>query len=409
MSRNHKIACWIAAAVAILSLLWAISSLEFNFPSLAPGHGHLNAIALVFLWTLAPPVWFAVEWKIWRSEPSLAVEQTYARNFWLGTGAIVVFLAAHSLISAPMAPASRPISLALPVEGIKAIAWPLVAMIAFFLLQEPLGAFLSGIGARASKIGAFNVTIELAALPDAQKWSGPNLDELKDENPAVAQDSSGSLFRAVADTTHADYVTVDLRNGEAWLTSRLFALTAIIARVRAIQRIVFLQGTDGSFLGECSPLSISQALARKYPWFEQLYLSTFVVMGSNPVQVRDGRPLLGKIAPNEATMIMGEFLNSIKQYGTLPPPDPSWTVFAQYAEHAEWISRDSLKELMGRNLNTVPVPRDPSEDGTAAARTLLRHDEDYVAIVDMAGRFLRLVDRRKANDQAVRGMLATKS
>jgi hypothetical protein len=61
-----------------------------------------------------------------------------------------------------------------------------------------------------------------------------------------------------------------------------------------------------------------------------------------------------------------------------------------------------LVQLLGKRMHTIPVKRDPSEDGTVAARTLLRHDEDYVAIVDMAGRFLHLVDRRKAIDQVLR-------
>ena len=66
--------------------------------------------------------------------------------------------------------------------------------------------------------------------------------------------------------------------------------------------------------------------------------------------------------------------------------------------------RDLLK--LGRNLNTSAVKRDPSADSAVTARTLLRHDADYVAIVDMAGRFLRLVDRREPLDQVARQELA---
>jgi len=36
MSSKHKIACGIVASAALLSLLWAISSMEFCFPALSP-------------------------------------------------------------------------------------------------------------------------------------------------------------------------------------------------------------------------------------------------------------------------------------------------------------------------------------------------------------------------------------
>jgi hypothetical protein len=400
MSLKHKITCFVVATLAVICLLWAVSSLGFEFPQLSSYQRHLDVIALVFVWALGPAIWFSWEWSIWKKETGLAIGQQYARDFWLGAGAIVLFLAAENLHTT-----SIPATGAVPVgswavDVVKAIAWPLIAGFACILFQKPIGDFLTGISARASKIGAFNVTIELATLPDAQRWSGPGLDDLKEEFPAAASDSSGGLFRSIAETTHADYVVVDLRDGDAWLTSRLFILTTLISRVRPIQRIVFLDGPAAAFLGECSPASVTRALARNYPWLEEAYISALVSVNNNAIVLRDRVSLVGQIAPNEASLVLTNFLTNVRQYGGVPLK--GWTTLANYHEHADLISTESLVHLLGKSLNRIPVVRDPSEDGTTTARTLLRHDEDYVAVVDMAGSFLRLVDRRKACDQVVR-------
>jgi len=77
------------------------------------------------------------------------------------------------------------------------------------------------------------LTIELADVPVARAWSGPALEDFKSEYPAAAGDSSGNLFTAIADTSYADYLTVNLEDGEAWLTSRLFILGIRLARINS--------------------------------------------------------------------------------------------------------------------------------------------------------------------------------
>lgn len=102
--------------------------------------------------------------------------------------------------------------------------------------------------------------------------------------------------------------------------------------------------------------------------------------------------------------MLTQFLFLVQQRNV--PKTAGWTDLGSYIEHADWVSDTSLIQLLGRRLNVTSVKRDPSESGTIAARTLLRHDEHYVAVVDMDGRFLRLVDRRKATDKVVRESLA---
>src|SRR5206468_215783 len=201
------------------------------------------------------------------------VGQQYARDFWIGAGAIVLLLAARSLSYSRAATSGEyVVAWNLIVEVIRILAWPILVVIGFILFRGPISAFFTALGSRASKIGVFSVSVELAALPEAQPWSGPAIDDLKAEYPTAAGDSSGSLFRAVAETAHADYITVDLEEGRAWLTSRLFILAAVIPRVRTIKRIVFLGGVARAYVGSAPPAVIAVVLAKRFPWLEEAYL-----------------------------------------------------------------------------------------------------------------------------------------
>ena len=85
-----------------------------------------------------------------------------------------------------------------------------------------------------------------------------------------------------------------------------------------------------------------------------------------------------------------------------PVPEIGWESFPNYSEHAEWITKDSLLQLLGRKLNRYSVKRDPAVADEASARVLLRTEADYVAIVDPFDRFRNLVDRYRALDEVVR-------
>jgi hypothetical protein len=96
MTPRHRIAVYIVASCAAIGFLWAIESLWFGYPKLSPDRARLNAIIMIVLWALGPPVWFFVEWSLWKG-PGLQEGQQYARDFWLGAGAIVLLLAAREL------------------------------------------------------------------------------------------------------------------------------------------------------------------------------------------------------------------------------------------------------------------------------------------------------------------------
>ncbi len=389
-----------AAALAVVG--WAVVAAWLAWPGSPPGTRLV--VAAVLVWALGIPVLLVAEGALPGAARYLGLARTFARALWLGAGAVVALLVVRD--SAWVFAGGGPeIDWRLAADVLKSALWPLVAAVGIIVLRKPLGAFLSAVGARASKISALNVTLELAALPEARTWSGPVLDDLKAAQPATTSDSSGGLFRVLADTTDADYVTVNLGAGQEWLTSRLFILAALVPRVRSIARIVFLHGRAALYLGEATPAAVADALGLAYPWLEQAYVRALTLVETAPatrVTLWPDRGVLGGLRPEVAGQVLRDYLNDVRT-GVL---GADWVQLPSYKEHAAWLSADSVRNLLGLTLGTAAVMRGPAADDAAAARTLLRRGEDFVAVIDSRGRFLYLVERKQALDQVVRRELA---
>jgi hypothetical protein len=362
------------------------------------------------LWALAPVVWFVIEDHVLQSGQISNRLQQYARDLWIVIGVITVLITIRAIVVSQFATTPNgPIAWNVVIEVVRVAIWPTVVLLSLALFREPLGAFFTALGTRASKIGAFNVSIELASLPEARPWSGPGLDDLRLENPSTASDSSGSLFTAMADTTHADYLMVNLENGNAWLTSRLFILASLIPRIRPIKRIVFLSSPAEKYIGEARPSDVAAVLASNYPWLEKAYVACHVFCMAKTVanvtecELVHGNTLMGHLAPNAGAYILSTYLQRVQG-----KPEPTgWVTFKEYSEHAEWITVELLIQLLGKKLNPYSVKRDPAADEAAQTRILLRTEADYVAIVDSFDRFQHLIDRYRALDQVVRQQTAT--
>jgi hypothetical protein len=90
MSPNHFRTVIAVALIAGVVLLWAFVTLGLGKPWLSFPH---QKEVLAVLWALGPPAWFYAEYKIWgRNEQGLASGQQYARDFWVGAGALVPYL-----------------------------------------------------------------------------------------------------------------------------------------------------------------------------------------------------------------------------------------------------------------------------------------------------------------------------
>jgi hypothetical protein len=370
----------------------------------------IGLTALIAIWALAPTAWLLVD----EYSPSSGATATrllvFARVLWIAVGVFTMLLVLRlAYVSTRGVWNGGAISWNVVVDIVRIAIWPLVVLVSLTLFREPLGAFFNALGTRASRIGAFNLTIELADVPVARPWSGPTLDDLKLEYPVMAGDSSRSLFTAIADTTQADYLTVNLEDGEAWLTSRLFILATLVPRIRAIKRIVFLSDPAEEFVGDVKPSDLTSVLATEYPWLEKAYIVSHVYAAASAggCELRYNNTLLGPLKPTEGDGILGNFLFHIKGQPADAQRDPSeWIDLGHYNEHAKWVTKDLLLQLLGKKLNRYFVKRDPTVKELASSETLLRTEADYVAIVDTFNRFHNLVDRHRALDEVVRREIA---
>ena len=396
MNRTNKQRLFIVSAIVASMLGWAIVTLWLIGTPLSP---RVIALAvLLALWAFAPAAWLLLE-DI--GELKSTRLERYARGLWVAAAITLIITALALMKNRVFALGPGPVNWNIVQEIVRIVIWPMIVLLSLALFREPLAAFFRALGARASKIGAFNVSIELASLPEARAWSGPKLDDLNSQFPFAATDSAAGLFTAIADTTRADYVTVNLEHGKAWLTSRLFILATLIPRVRAIKRIVFLAGPAEEFVGEARPSDVAAMLALKYPWFEDSYMNAQRQAG---LEYSPTRPPL----PHQPPALLSEFLRQV-QINPAPatPPSNEWVLFeGHYAEHAEWLTKDLLSDILKKKLNRSSVKRDPAVNSSTAAQSVLLTDADFVAIVDTFGTFLHLIDRYQALDQGVRNQVS---
>lgn len=158
---------------------------------------------------------------------------------------------------------------------IEAIAWPLVAVLALYLLRRPLVELVSQVARRASKLSVYNVSIELATLPElSTTWKVGSEDARQLTSSQIFDSASTTLFNDLLTPRKADYAVVDLRVGQSWLTSRLYIFALVLGEVRNLRAFVFLENAGGvrrRFLGVATPANVQKALAARYPWLEEAY------------------------------------------------------------------------------------------------------------------------------------------
>ena len=81
MRWTHRQVSLAVACSALAAFLWPVAVFWLGWPALSPPARRANAIAFLFLWALGPAVWFALEWRTWKSEPGLAETQRSGRDF----------------------------------------------------------------------------------------------------------------------------------------------------------------------------------------------------------------------------------------------------------------------------------------------------------------------------------------
>jgi hypothetical protein len=264
------------------------------------------------------------------------------------------------------------------IEVARAVAWPAVAAGALMTLRAPIGTFLEAIGHRATKIGAFNVTVELAQST-LRAVQLPELDPLKKDATQVQEPGSLAFFGFVGNNPILD-VIVNLGAGQEWLTSRLFLVAAMLPRLSGLKCIVFCNGSSGRrFVGLAEAEAVRRSLARKYPHLERAYLAARMEVTG----------LSGYSGVAEANEIARRFLMHLRAAGPVPG---AVGVDNAYWEQAAWLTPELLSDVLDEQLVTDAV-RFRAAAPQDTVRELLVAESRFAALVTGNRTFHAVVDR----------------
>lgn len=171
---------------------------------------------------------------------------------------------------------------------LRAIAWPVIAVVAFVVFRRPLTELVGVLGRSVRKFSFAGVSVELAQVSDVKPSA---LDTEIRQLDAAASPQSGAtgisdLITQLQSGRQHDYIVIDLGSEPSprWLTSRLYLLTFLISLIHEPKCLVFVHTSceiSRRFLGIASPDAVRWALTRTYPWLESASSAAyaFVVAG----------------------------------------------------------------------------------------------------------------------------------
>jgi len=291
---------------------------------------------------------------------------------------------------------------------LKAIAWPVIALIALAVFRRPLANLVSLLGQKVSKLSFGKFSIEMAKVEEMKpRAMDAEIREL--EAGLIPQSGSTALTALVTELQSGgkhDYVMIDFgsESSPRWLTSRLYLLCFLITLVNRQLCMVFVEtvgGTRKKFIGISSPVAVRWALANKYSWLESAGAIAYSQIGYLPAGFLDPKSgfLLAMIP-----LLITQFLQSIRST-VIPAGDQAseWLSLAnQSFEHAKWLNGTRIESLLGSDLSTAHVTLPPNATLNDLTRPVLSQPGRFVAVVDQNQSLLSIVDRHEVLEKMAR-------
>ncbi len=301
------------------------------------------------------------------------------------------------------------------------VAWPLVVGIALVLYREPLSKFIAGLGQRVTKLSAFDVSIELAALPaPPSPWSDPSIpDSSAMLGGEVFSTALMTLFDRIKADKHWDYLIVDVKDGRYWFVSRVFIFTVFLHAMRNLKCVVFVQTKGGyrrRLLGVAAPEAVRAQFGQAFPWLERAlenalnqYPSSFPAPQLPPdtaggvirtfIEDRDMRLACD---PEQVVKTPNNCQIPADQQPTDPVNPDEWERLGNLAiwEHTYWLDLDirQVSDVVTKSFyerDSSHYVESPGESTEERTRALLSRKAPYIALVNSQREFKALIDRQK--------------
>lgn len=286
---------------------------------------------------------------------------------------------------------------------VRAIAWPVVAIVAIILLRKVLPGAVRELGRRATKISVYKVAVEFA--PSPARAGVPAVTTFN--APIMSPSGIPELQAELARGDPIDYMIIHLGIGESWLTSRLFLWGEILRLTRGLRCFAFVRESEGTarrYVGVAPVEHVRSALARQFSWLEAAWARAYasVVAPPGAVAASPFDPRTGRLTSSAANGIVLNFVTALQQrppqsdereWVRLEHRQPGMPQPQVVFERATWISPQRLEHLIGPALETGYVIDTPEGPRSEVAETVVRMPGQFVALVDRELRFSALVDR----------------
>ena len=353
-----------------------------------------------------------------RKEAVLTRRRSLASAFVRGALSVLSACGVDAQTAVP-APATVPTHQT--VELVKALAWPVIALLIAAAFRRPIALFVSALGSRITKLSIFKVELEL--VPATAATSTPLLDDIRTATSSAAiSDSTRTMLEQVQSGTPADFAIIALGDGKEWLTSRLYIAAVMMERMRGVQVFVFVKhtpSTERRLVAVASVRQVRWALARRYPWLEaawaRAYLGVFpqasppaaqaLPLGAqwllDPRTLAVPQPVItsdtGGLEPWPARQLVSGFIDSLQQKAPPAPPQnvAEWVLLGGSThERGTWVTRELLASLLPQDA--FDAWTNALRDSSRAQRTraVLRRAAPFVALVEGDREFTRLANRR---------------
>ena len=289
-----------------------------------------------------------------------------------------------------------------------AVLWPLLIVVLGWVFRDRLLELVRLIAPRVRSLSLGGVSLDLSeAKPLALDLTGAVDLRHAGQSGNLSDSTLQSFLSHVQDPSRLDYAVVDLGTGREWLTSRLFILAIILARMRGLRMLVFVE-TAGDvrrrFVGVSECERVHWRLAMRFPWLEAALVHAqadiWPADGQGaPITSAEGRFEWIAVGQAAATLLLQRFLDRIQipgvpirdpeQWEALPNANPpTW-------EHAQWLAAVQVEQILAEDLNhaCLDLAELHRADPALQARLVVARDGRWVALTRDTHVFDRLIDR----------------
>jgi len=225
---------------------------------------------------------------------------------------------------------------------VRALIWPLIAIIGFIVFRRPLGDLVRILGQKVRKFSVGGLSLELAEISEMKAPQALETEIRQLDAGLLPQSGPSAISGLLMQLQHGerqDYIVIDLgsESSPRWLTSRLYLLALLITSIDRPLCLVFVETAGGlcnRFSGLASPDQVRKALGRSYSWLESAGTAAFAILGGlpstatglllNPPITFQFDPATGLLNDYQVNQFMQQFLTWIRVQpplpGTLPGP-----------------------------------------------------------------------------------------